>query len=51
VLGKFTLAGIDLDALAAQLQQDGAKSFVNSWHELMAGITSRCSALTGAAAR
>jgi transaldolase len=51
VLAKFALAGIDLDALAAQLQQDGAKSFVNSWQELMAVITSRSTALTGASAR
>src|SRR5207245_8889289 len=36
VLAQFTKAGIDLDALAAQLQDEGAKSFVKSWDELMA---------------
>ena len=35
VLERFTQAGIDLDALAAQLQDDGAKSFVKSWRELL----------------
>ena len=35
VLAKFAKAGIDIDALAAQLQDEGAKSFVKSWNELM----------------
>jgi transaldolase len=35
VLGQFARAGIDVDALATELQDEGAKSFVNSWHELM----------------
>ena len=35
VLARFAEAGIDIDALASQLQEEGAKSFVNSWHELM----------------
>ena len=34
-LARFAEAGIDVDALASQLQDEGAKSFVNSWHELM----------------
>jgi transaldolase len=45
VLGQFAAAGIDVDALAAQLQDDGAKSFVKSWNELMAMITSKTAAL------
>lgn len=45
VLAEFTKAGIDLDALAAQLQSDGAKSFVDSWNDLMSRITSKSAAL------
>ena len=41
VLAQFAKAGIDVDALAAQLQDEGAKSFVKSWNELMAVITSK----------
>jgi transaldolase len=29
---------VDVDALAAQLQEDGAKAFVKSWNELLEGI-------------
>ena len=38
VLAQFAKAGIDVDALAAQLQDEGAKSFVKSWNDLMAVI-------------
>jgi transaldolase len=31
-------AGIDLAALADQLQSDGAKGFVDSWRELLGAI-------------
>ena len=41
VLAQFAKAGIDVDALAAQLQEEGAKSFVKSWNELMEVITSK----------
>ncbi len=41
VLAQFAKAGIDVDALAAQLQDEGAKSFVKSWDELMAVIASK----------
>src|SRR6185295_7998796 len=34
VLARFADAGIDVDALADQLQGEGAKSFVSSWREL-----------------
>jgi transaldolase len=50
VLAQFAKAGIDIDALAAQLQDEGAKSFVKSWNELMAVITSKSAALKGAVA-
>jgi len=45
VLARFAGAGIDVDALASQLQDDGAKSFVSSWHELMDVIASKSAAL------
>jgi transaldolase len=45
VLVRFAKAGIDLDALAAQLQDEAAKSFVKSWDELMAVIASKSAAL------
>ena len=45
VLAQFAKAGVDVIALAAQLQDEGAKSFVKSWEELMAVIASKSSAL------
>jgi transaldolase len=45
VLSQFSKAGIDLNALAAKLQEEGAKSFVNSWNELMGVIASKSAAL------
>jgi len=41
VLGQFTEAGVDIDALAAQLQSEGAESFVKSWNDLMDVISSK----------
>ncbi len=49
VLAQFARAGVDLDALAAQLQDEGAKSFVKSWNELLAVIASKSAALQQAA--
>jgi transaldolase len=48
VLDQFAKAGIDIGALAAQLQDEGAKAFVASWNELMGVITSKRSALQSA---
>jgi transaldolase len=45
VLSRFAKAGIDIDALAAQLQEEGAKSFVKSWNDLMDVIQSKCAVL------
>jgi transaldolase len=45
VLAQFAKAGVDIDALAVQLQEDGAKSFVKSWNELMDVIASKCAAV------
>ena len=41
VLAAFAKAGIDVAALAKQLQEDGAKSFVQSWNELLSVIDSK----------
>jgi transaldolase len=41
VLAKFARAGVDADVLAAQLQDEGAKSFVDSWRELMGVIAAK----------
>ena len=51
VLEKFGKARIDIDALAAQLQDEGAKSFVKSWNDLMAVIAAKGAALKQAAAQ
>ena len=45
VLDKFAAAGIDINDLAAKLQDDGAKSFVNSWNDLMRVIDSKSAVL------
>ncbi len=44
-LAQFAKAGLDVDALAAQLQDDGAKAFVKSWAELMDVIAAKSAAL------
>lgn len=49
VLEAFGKAGIDVDALAAQLQVEGAKSFVDSWTDLLSVITTKGAALKQAA--
>jgi transaldolase len=41
VLAQFGKAGVDIDALAAKLQNEGAKSFVKSWDELMKVISAK----------
>jgi len=49
VIEQFAKAGIDADALAARLQEEGADSFVKSWNELMAVIASKRGLLKEAA--
>jgi transaldolase len=44
-LARFAKAKIDADALSKQLQDEGAKSFVKSWNELMGVISSKSAAL------
>jgi transaldolase len=48
-LEKFTKAGVNVDALATQLQDEGATSFVKSWKELLAVIASKSAVLQKAA--
>jgi transaldolase len=45
VLASFAKAGVDIDALAARLQDEGASSFVKSWNDLMARISSKSVAI------
>jgi transaldolase len=41
VLASFVKAGINIDALAAQLQNDGAETFVKSWNDLITTVESK----------
>ena len=44
-LARFAKAGVDVDALAAQLQTEGAQAFSKSWNDLMDVIASKTEAL------
>jgi transaldolase len=48
VLADFARADIDIDALAGELQRDGAQAFVKSWQELMTRIAAKSNALAHA---
>ena len=48
VLASFAKAGVDTDALAIQLQRDGAQAFVKSWKELLKRIADKSKALAHA---
>ena len=45
VLARFAAANVDVQSLSVKLQDEGAKSFVNSWNDLMAVIKSKCAVL------
>ena len=45
VLEQFAEAGINVEALAARLQDEGAKSFVKSWNELLTVVSSKSDTL------
>ena len=45
MLREFAEAGVDVDTLAAKLQEEGAAAFVRSWGELMKVIASKSAAL------
>ena len=49
VLSRFAPAGVDVDTLASRLQDEGAKSFVNSWNDLMSVMDSKSKTLRQAA--
>ena len=49
-LAEFADAGVDVDALAAKLQSDGAKSFVDAWNDLMSHIEKQTSVLAASGA-
>jgi transaldolase len=40
VISRFAEAGINIDELAAHLQEEGAQAFVKSWNELMSVVDS-----------
>ena len=44
-LARFAQAGVDLDALAAKLQADGAAAFVADWHDLLQRIDTQSASL------
>lgn len=44
-VARFTALGIDVDAVAEQLQVDGAASFVKSWNSLMEKVASQGAAV------
>jgi len=46
VIAEFAKSGVDVDALAAQLQTEGAQAFSDSWNELMKVIESKSVVLT-----
>jgi transaldolase len=45
VLASFAKVGVDVDALAARLQDEGASAFIKSWKDLMACIDSKSAAI------
>ena len=45
---RVRAAGVDVDALATKLQQDGAKAFVKSWTDLVARLEAKTAELAGA---
>jgi transaldolase len=47
VLAEFAQAGIDVDALAARLQEEGKEAFCKSWNDMLESIESKRGALTG----
>ncbi len=51
VLESFTRAGVDVDALAGQLQREGAQAFVKSWNALLRRIAEKSDALADTGAR
>jgi transaldolase len=44
-LARIRKAGVDIDALALKLQQDGAEAFVKSWNQLLQRIADKAATL------
>jgi transaldolase len=49
-LQRYAAAGIDVEALAQRLQDEGAKSFVKSWNQLLERIATKAGTLSSGAA-
>ncbi|WP_266157362.1 transaldolase [Dyella silvatica] len=49
VLAQLAEAGVDIQALPAQLQREGAQSFVKSWQQLLQRIAEKSTALNAKA--
>jgi transaldolase len=49
-LAQITKAGVDIEALALKLQQDGAQAFVKSWHQLLRRLSDKVGSLGAAKA-
>jgi len=49
-VAKIAAAGVDIDALALKLQQDGAQAFVKSWHQLLQRLSDKVASLGAAKA-
>jgi transaldolase len=45
VIAEFERAGVDVDAVAEQLQREGAEAFVKSWNDLLERIAAKSEAL------
>ena len=48
VIARFAEAGVDVDALAIQLQEEGAQAFVKSWDALLRRIVEKSDVLADA---
>jgi transaldolase len=44
VIARHVRHGVDMEALAARLQEEGAKAFVKSWNDLLDGIARKTAA-------
>ena len=51
VIARFAEAGVDVDALAIQLQKEGAQAFVKSWEALLRRIAEKSDVLAVAGAK
>lgn len=49
VLAEFERAGVQVAALAKELQRDGTRAFADSWHKLMRCLEAKRTALAGPA--